>query len=88
MRGFSGAAFSKYCLALDASPGAVKGLEVSVSVYNLLDTKYFNTGIRDANGGETAGTWNGRTWTGSGGYYNSKLPQPRRFVLFSLMLEI
>jgi outer membrane cobalamin receptor len=65
----------------------VKGLGLGFKVTNLLDTKYYQTGIREANSGETPGSFNGRTWTGSGGYFNSKLPQPRRFFLLSLTFD-
>jgi outer membrane receptor for ferrienterochelin and colicins len=66
----------------------VKGLGASIRVTNLFDKKYFNTGIREANSGETQGSWSGRTWTGSQGYYNSKLPQPGRFILLSITFDI
>lgn len=66
----------------------VKGLGLCIKVSNLLDKKYFHTGLREANSGETPGTWSGRTWTGSQGYYNSKLPQPGRFIFLSLTIDI
>jgi len=65
-----------------------KGLGLSFKVTNMLDTKYFHTGLREANSGEAAGIMTGRTWAGSAGYYNSKLPQPRRFILISLTFDL
>lgn len=62
----------------------VKGLAVSTKVTNILNTKYFQPGIREADSGNTGGTWNGRAWEGSSGWYNSLLPQPRRCIIFSL----
>ena len=66
----------------------IKGLGLSFKVTNLLDAKYYHTGLREANSGETPGSFDGRTWTGSAGYYNSKLPQPRRFYLMSLTFDL
>jgi outer membrane cobalamin receptor len=67
---------------------AVKGIGLSLKVTNLFDTKYFNPGIRSANSGDTGGTWNGRAWDGSNGWYNSLLPQPRRCIILSLNYKI
>jgi outer membrane receptor for ferrienterochelin and colicins len=64
------------------------GIGIGLKVTNLLDTKYFHSGIRDGNSGIESGSWTGRSWTGSKGYYNSMMPQPGRFVMLSLSLDI
>lgn len=66
----------------------VKGLNISLSASNLLNTVYFHPGIRDAGSGESGGTWDGRKWNGSLSWYNSMIPQPRRQVWLSLVFNL
>lgn len=65
----------------------VKGLHLRLKMDNLLDTQYFMSGINSAASGDKAGTWNGRAWNGSGSFFNSLMPQPRRFTSISLSME-
>jgi outer membrane receptor protein involved in Fe transport len=55
-----------------------RGVSIALNVTNATDRTYAEPGVRDANAGTQPG--------GSGGYFNSLLPQPGRQVL--LMLEI
>ncbi len=63
-------------------------LGLSFRVTNIFDTKYFHPGVSSANAGTTPGYFNndGR-WIGSGGWYNSLLPQPGRTYFVSLKLN-
>lgn len=61
---------------------------ISFRVTNLLDTAYFHPGIRSADSGTTAGRFEGDEWIGSGGYFNSLLPQPGRTFTLQTGLEI
>lgn len=71
------------------------GFAVGLKVVNLFDKKYYHPGIREADSGDpdtfaadkSAIGWDGKAWNGSKGWYNSKLPQPRRMVMFSLSLN-
>ncbi len=68
----------------------VKGLGIGIKATNLFDTKYFHTGLRNANAGEIPGVFGGpnsRSYTGSRGSNNSLLPQPRRFILLCLTFD-
>lgn len=67
-----------------------KGLNVEVKLINITDAVYFHPGIREANSGESPGTWdsNGLGWNGSQGWFNSKLPQPRFFTMVGITLNI
>jgi hypothetical protein len=65
-----------------------EGLSLSVKVTNLLDTSYDQPGIAEADSGITPGKWNGGTWSGSQGYYNSLLPQPGRAIMIGLGLDL
>ncbi len=57
---------------------------VSLGVNNLTDKIYFHPGVRQANSGNSPGSFNNLgEWQGSGGFYNSLLPQPGREVLLS-----
>jgi outer membrane receptor for ferrienterochelin and colicins len=67
---------------------AFKGIGVSLKVVNIFNTKYYHPGLREANSGNSGGTWDGRAWNGSGGWYNSLLPQPRRCVVFSVNFQV
>jgi len=62
-----------------------KGVSLSVKATNLTDKVYFQPGVRDANAGTTPGFFseNGQ-WIGSGGYFNSLLPQPGRQVFVAI----
>lgn len=71
------------------------GLGASLKVTNLLDEEYYHPGMRSADSGDPntdstldKGTWTGNAWSGSNGWYNSKLIQPHRMFLFSLNLDM
>jgi outer membrane cobalamin receptor len=64
------------------------GLSLSLRVTNLLDAQYDEPGIAEADSGNTPGKWNGATWVGSNGYYNSLLPQPGRQFMLQLTLAL
>jgi len=55
-------------------------LKIGISVTNILNTIYFHPGIRQANSGNTGGTWDGRAWNGSAGWYNSYLVFERKLI--------
>lgn len=65
----------------------VTGLHMSLTVANILDTRYAHPGLNSANAGTAPGTWSEdqTTWTGSEGGYNSLMPQPGRS--FQLLLS-
>jgi len=65
-----------------------KMLTLHAKVYNVFDAVYYHPGFRRANAGETEGTWDNRAWNGSRSFYNSRMPQMRRFITFSLLLDI
>jgi iron complex outermembrane receptor protein len=66
----------------------IDGLTLELSVTNLLGTNYFHPGLNDARAGITPGTFApDGTYTGSGGYYSSLLPQPGTAALLGLSLE-
>jgi outer membrane receptor for ferrienterochelin and colicins len=66
------------------------GTPVSLAVQgdNLLGTRYSHPGIRTADSGVSPGSWEGDTWLGSEGWYNSRLPQPGRRVMLTLGLDL
>ena len=66
----------------------VEGFSMRLKVYNILDKLYFHPGIKSADAGETAGYWNGNVWYGSQGWLSSKLPQPHRYFMLSLILNL
>ena len=66
---------------------AMDGLWFSVRVTNLLDTAYAHPGVGSADTGTTPGRWDGDTWVGSAGYFNSLLPQPGRAVSVHLGMD-
>jgi outer membrane receptor for ferrienterochelin and colicins len=60
-------------------------LGISFAIDNLTNRAYFQPGIRDANAGTTPGFFDAAgVWHGSGGYFNSLLPQPGRTVTVSM----
>jgi hypothetical protein len=63
-------------------------LTLALQCDNLLGTHYSHPGIRTADGGTGAGSWDGDTWNGSQGWYNSRLPQPGRRVMLTLGLDL
>ena len=66
----------------------VKGLGITLKVTNLLDQGVFHPGVRDASAGDTPGAFDATgAWHGSGGYFNSLLPQPGRAALVSAQLS-
>ena len=66
----------------------IEGLSFRLKVNNLFDTQYFHPGIKNADAGETPGQWVGDAWNGSAGWYNSKLPQPHRYYMISLIFNM
>ena len=68
---------------------SVEDLTLSATATNLLDTQYFHPGVREANAGSVPGAFDATgAWKGSGGFFNSLLPQPGRVVVGSLRLEL
>lgn len=66
-----------------------ENLDFSIKVENVLNTVYYHPGINNANSGTESGYWNSdNVWIGSRGWYNSILPQPHRYISFSIALEI
>ncbi len=64
---------------------ATNGLDVGLSVNNLLDEHYFHPGLREADAGTRSGQFdNNGVWQGSEGWYSSVLPQPGRQFLVHL----
>ncbi len=66
----------------------VEGLGLGLKVTNILDTKSFHPGVREANSGIDPGHWEGKAWNGSKGWYNSMMPQPGRFVMLSIIMDL
>jgi outer membrane receptor for ferrienterochelin and colicins len=64
----------------------LRSLTINLKVVNLLNQKYFHTGIRTANGGQSEGFWTNRAWNGSKGFFNSLVPQSP--ILFSVGLNL
>lgn len=62
-------------------------LSTGVKVYNLYDIVYYHPGYRDADAGEQAYD-NAGNLIPSAGWYNSRLPQPRRMVYFIVSLRL
>jgi outer membrane receptor for ferrienterochelin and colicins len=78
--------------AVDVSVGVddviARGLGLSLRVTNAFDAEYFQPGVREASAGNTPGFFDARgAWVGSGGFYNSLLPQPGRAVLLTLRIH-
>jgi outer membrane receptor for ferrienterochelin and colicins len=70
---------------LRADDVLARGVALTLKATNLTNRTYFEPGVRDANAGTTPGFFDasGR-WIGSGGYFNSLLPQPGRQILLSV----
>lgn len=77
-------AFTTMDVFVRGSDLLVKGLGLSVKFTNLANETYFEPGVRDASAGTTPGSFDaGGAWHGSGGFYNSLLPQPGRQITVS-----
>ncbi len=66
----------------------VEGIGIGIRVTNILDAQYYHPGVREADAGIQPGYWENGIWNGSQGWFNSLLPQPRRFITFYLTLDI
>lgn len=66
------------------APNVTLGLKV----FNLLDAEYFHPGVKSADSGEILGYWENGIWNGSKGWGNSKLPQPHRYFMASLIVDL
>lgn len=72
-----------------------KGFSLGLKVDNIFNATYYHTGIRDANSGDpdivyqdpSSIGWQGNAWSGSQGWYNSRLIQPHRMIWFTLGLR-
>lgn len=63
-------------------------LAVSIVGKNLLDRRYFLPGLREADSGDTPGSFDVEgVWHGSTGWYNSLMPQPGRSIALVLRFE-
>ncbi|MGK2859626.1 MAG: TonB-dependent receptor domain-containing protein, partial [Thermoanaerobaculia bacterium] len=81
-------AFATLDLNLMVRDIASTGIGVSLRMENLTDEAYFHPGVRDANAGTEPGSFGANgTWNGSGGFYNSLLPQPGRSILLSVHFD-
>ncbi len=66
----------------------VKGFDFGIKIQNIFDTQYFHTGKANADAGEATGKWENGVWNGSQGWDSSKIPQPRRFIMFNILLNL
>ena len=67
----------------------VRGLGLSLDIFNVLDLHHSHPGERSANAGETPGYFDAAVvWHGSAGYDSSRLPQPGRAFLLSLRFDV
>ena len=66
----------------------IHGLNLSLTVTNLTDSRYFHPGIGSANSGNIEGLFESGTETRSGGLYNSLLPQPGRAFQLLISTEL
>jgi outer membrane receptor for ferrienterochelin and colicins len=67
----------------------VKGLGLSLDIFNMFDMHYSQPGVRSANAGNTPGYFDDAgVWHGSAGYDSSRLPQPGRALLLSLRFDL
>ncbi len=62
---------------------------LSIGVTNLTNRAYFEPGVRDASAGTAPGFFDANgLWHGSGGYFNSLLPQPGRQFIVGIHLDV
>lgn len=81
--------FTTLDAAFDADHLAGSALGLQVAIHNLADRSYFHPGIRDASAGTTPGFFDANgDWRGSGGYFNSLLPQPGRSIVVTLRVGL
>ena len=75
-------AYNTWELYFQYSNLLIKGLNAGLKITNLTNSVYFQPGLRDADAGTTPASFSGspgsESYSGSGGYYNSLLPQPSR----------
>jgi iron complex outermembrane receptor protein len=65
-----------------------EGLSLGFRAMNLLDQRYSEPGVGAANSGDTPGMVVNGTWTGSQGFFNSRLPQPGRSLFLTARLAL
>jgi outer membrane receptor protein involved in Fe transport len=76
--------YSHYNLNINYQP-LDSSLLLSLGIRNLFNTRYFHPGVRSADSGNTPGGFdNNGQWQGSGGFYNSLMPQPGRELWLTL----
>lgn len=66
----------------------VNGFNIGLSVNNLLNTQYFHPGVGLADAGNEPGRWENGVWQGSKGWEASLLPQPHRYFLLTLSMNL
>lgn len=72
-------------MALRIRDLGVPGLDLVVALENAGNADYAHPGVREASAGFSPGHFDSNgDWAGSGGYYSSILPQPRRGIYFTL----
>lgn len=77
--------YTRFDLTLVQRDWPRAGLGWSLALTNLADRRYFHPGLREGNAGLTPGFRDAAgVWQGSGGYYNSLLPQEGRGIFFRL----
>lgn len=65
----------------------VDDLWASIRGTNLLGTAYFHPGVGSADSGDSPGSFSSGIWSGSEGYFNSRLPQPGRQLSIHIGLD-
>jgi iron complex outermembrane receptor protein len=77
--------YGTFDLALNGRDLWIRGLGLSLRFANLAGKAYFHPGLRDAGAGIRPGGFDAAgQWIGSGGYYNSLLPQSGRSLQVSV----
>ncbi|HPP32394.1 MAG TPA: TonB-dependent receptor [Ignavibacteriales bacterium] len=66
----------------------VDGFNLSLTIDNIFDTKYYHPGIGYADAGDQPGSWVNGVWQGSSGWQASLIPQPHRNIFFTLSLDL
>ena len=80
--------FATFDLNLVTKDIASTGIGISLRIENLTDETYFHPGVRDANAGTEAGSFDASgNWNGSSGFYNSLLPQPGRTIELAIHFD-